>query len=91
MSELYAQSHYYADETNLVTMPGYAKVNVRVDYDPTKKLNLFIKADNILNTHYYRTVYLFKDANGDDVLNAEDATITVDPGALFYAGLKYKF
>ncbi len=91
MTEVYAQSHYFADETNLVTMPGYAKVNLRADYNPNKKLNFFVKVDNVLNTQYYRTVYLFSDRNGDDVLNAEDASITVDPGCVAYAGLKYKF
>ncbi len=91
MGEVYAQSSYYADETNLVTMPGYQKVNFRVDYDPTKKLNLFVKIDNAFDTQYYRTVYLYKDANGDGVMDAEDATITVDPGRVFYAGLKYRF
>ena len=91
MAELYAQSHYYADETNLVTMPGYEKVNLRADYDPTKNLNLFVKVDNVLDNQYYRTVYLFSDRNGDGKFDAEDATITVDPGRVFYAGLKYKF
>ena len=91
MTELYAQSHYYADETNLVTMPGYEKVNLRVDYDHNKNLNFFVKVDNVLDKQYYRTVYLFSDRNDDDILNAEDASITVDPGRVVYAGLKYKF
>jgi len=91
MAELYAQSHYYADETNLVTMPGYAKVNLRADYKPTDKLSLFVKVDNIFDKQYFRTAYLFSDRNGDDILDAEDASITVDPGCVAYAGLKYKF
>ena len=91
MTELYAQSNYYADETNLVSMPGYAKVNLRVDYNHNKHLNFFVKIDNILDKQYYRTVYLFSDSNYDGVLDAEDASITVDPGRVFYAGLKYTF
>jgi len=91
MAEFYAQSNYYADETNLVKMPGYGKVNLRVDYDPIKNLTLFAKVDNVTDNQYYRTVYLFKDANGDDKFDAEDATITVDPGRVFYAGVKYRF
>ena len=91
MTELYAQSHYYADETNLVTMPGYAKVNLRVDYNHNKNLNFFIKVDNILDKQYYRTVYLFSDRNRDGQLDAEDGSITVDPGRAVYAGFKYKF
>ncbi len=91
MSELYAQSDYYADETNLVKMPGYAKVNLRADYDYNKKLNFYLKVDNVLDKQYYRTVYLFSDRNYDGKLDAEDASITVDPGRVFYAGFKYKF
>ncbi|MCF6172906.1 MAG: TonB-dependent receptor [Campylobacteraceae bacterium] len=91
MTELYAQSKYYADETNFVTMPGYAKVNLRADYHYNKKLNFYLKVDNVLDKQYYRTVYLFSDRNYDGVLDAEDASITVDPGRVFYAGFKYKF
>ncbi len=91
MSELYAQSKYYADETNFVTMPGYEKVNLRVDYSYNKNLNFFVKVDNVLDKQYYRTVYLFSDRNNDDKLDAEDASITVDPGRVFYAGFKYRF
>ncbi|WOE70565.1 TonB-dependent receptor [Hydrogenimonas thermophila] len=91
MAELYAQSKYYADETNLVRMPGYEKVNVRVDYKHMKNLEFFAKVDNIFDKQYYRTVYLFSDKNDDDKLDAEDASITVDPGRVFYAGLKYRF
>jgi len=91
MSELYAQSHYYADETNFVTMPGYAKVNLKATYRPKKNLSLYVKVDNVFNTHYYRTVYLFSDRNDDGKLDAEDASITVDPGCVWYAGFTYKF
>ena len=91
MSELYAQSHYFADETNLVTMPGYAKVNLKIDYNHTQKLSFFVKVDNVLDTKYYRTVYLFSDSNEDGKLDAEDASITVDPGRVLYAGLTYEF
>ncbi|NPA59338.1 MAG: TonB-dependent receptor, partial [Epsilonproteobacteria bacterium] len=89
--EFYAQSKYYADETNLVKMPGYAKVNLKVSYTPIKDLEFFIKLDNALDKQYYRTVYLFSDKNGDDKLDAEDASIVVDPGRVWYAGLRYKF
>ena len=91
MTEFYAQSKYYADETNFVTMPGYGKVNMRLDYHYNKNLNFFVKVDNVLDKQYYRTVYLFRDRNRDDKLDAEDATITVDPGRVFYAGFNYKF
>jgi len=89
--EFYAQSSYYADETNFVEMPGYGKLNLKLTYKPTKNLELFAKVDNVFDKQYYRTVYLFRDSNGDDKFDAEDATITVDPGRVFTVGLKYKF
>ncbi len=91
MTELYAQSRYYADETNFVSMPGYGKVNLRLDYKLNKNLNFYMKLDNVLDKQYFRTVYLFRDRNRDGKLDAEDATITVDPGRVFYAGIRYKF
>ncbi len=91
MTEFYAQSKYYADETNFVSMPGYEKINMRVDYNHNKNLHFFVKVDNIVDNQYYRTVYLYSDRNDDDILSNEDASITVDPGRVLYAGLKYKF
>jgi len=91
MTELYAQSKYYADETNFVEMPGYAKVNLKATYYQKKNLEFFVKIDNVLDKQYYRTVYLFSDKSGDGTLDAEDASITVDPGRVYYAGLKYSF
>ena len=90
-AEFYAQSHYYADETNLVTMPGYGKVNLFANYNPTENLEIFAKMENAFDKQYYRTVYLFRDSNYDGKLDAEDASITVDPGRVFYLGLRYKF
>jgi len=89
--EVYAQSNYYADETNLVEMPGYTKVNLKATYQHKKNLEFFVKVDNVLDKQYYRTVYLYKDNDDDDKLTAEDASITVDPGRVWYAGFKYKF
>ncbi|QOR62732.1 TonB-dependent receptor [Sulfurovum sp. ST-21] len=90
-AEFYAQSEYYADETNLVTMPGYGKMNLFANYSPTENLEIFAKMENVFDKQYYRTVYLFSDSNYDGVLDAEDASITVDPGRLFYLGLRYRF
>ena len=91
MGEVYAQSRYYADETNLVEMPGFAKVNIKATYSHKKNLEFFVKIDNLLDKQYYRTVYLFSDNNENGKLDSEDASITVDPGRVYYAGLKYKF
>ncbi len=92
--ENYGQSGYYADETNLVWMPGYGIMNVQLRYNTKlngNRLEFFVRADNVTDKQYYRTVYLFSDRSGDGKLDAEDASITVDPGRTYYAGLKYTF
>ncbi|WP_457749851.1 TonB-dependent receptor [Sulfurimonas sp.] len=94
VTENYAQSKYYADETNLVSMPGYGIMNVQLRYNTKVKKNPFefyVRCDNIGNNQYYRTVYLFSDRNNDGILNGEDASITVDPGRVYYVGMKYSF
>ena len=91
MTELYAQSSYYADETNFVKMPGYEKVNLKVTYTHNNSLSYFARVDNVLDKQYVRTAFLTSDRDKDDDLDIEDATITVDPGRVFYAGLKYTF
>jgi len=91
MGTLYAQSSYYADETNFATMPGYAIVNLKATYQANKKLALYVQMNNIFDKQYFRTTYLYSDKNEDGRLNGEDASITVDPGRMIYAGLKYRF
>ncbi len=90
----YWQSSYYADETNFVKMPSYGYANLKVTYNTKIKkgsLEVFARVDNVFDKQYYRTVYLFSDRNNDGVLDAEDASITVDPGRVYYIGFKYKF
>jgi len=90
----YWQSSYYADETNFVKMPSYGVANLQVRYNTKFKkgnLEIFARVDNLFDKQYYRTVYLFSDKSGDGTLDAEDGSITVDPGRVFYVGFKYKF
>jgi len=91
MAEFYAQSSYYGDETNLVEFDGYGKLNLKATYKPTENLEFFAKVDNVFDNQYYRTVYLFSDRDYDGDLDAEDASITVDPGRMIYVGMKYRF
>ncbi len=94
VAENYAQSNYYADETNLVTMPGYMVMNLQLRYNTkiqNNKLELFVRTDNVFDNQYYRTVYLYSDRSGNGELDSEDASITVDPGRVFYVGAKYSF
>ncbi len=90
----YWQSSYYADETNFVKMPSYGYANLKVTYSRKVKkgdLEVFARVDNMFDKQYYRTVYLFSDKSGDGQLDAEDGSITVDPGRVFYVGFKYTF
>ncbi len=94
IGEAYARSGYYADETNLIKMDGYAYYNLQTRYEiamENSSLELYFKVNNIFDEQYYRTVFLTNDSNKDDVFDAEDATITVDPGREYYAGIIYRF
>ncbi|WP_456393811.1 TonB-dependent receptor [Nitratifractor sp.] len=94
ITENYLQSNYYADDTNTVNVPGYGIMNLQLRYQTEFKnnpLEFYVRVDNLFDKQYYRTVYLFRDRNYDGVLDGEDASITVDPGRVFYAGIKYRF
>jgi len=94
IGELYAQSSYYADETNLIEMPGYAYLNLQARYTMRfgkSELEIYAKVNNVFARHYYQTVYVTSDRNGDGVLDKEDPTITVAPGKEYFAGLIYRF
>ncbi|WP_200762272.1 TonB-dependent receptor [Nitrosophilus alvini] len=92
--EWYWQSSYYADETNFVKMPSYGVLNLQARYNTKINGNdfeFFARVDNFFDNQYYRTVYLYSDKSGDGRLDAEDASITVDPGRVYYVGMKYRF
>ncbi|MCK9473460.1 TonB-dependent receptor [Sulfurimonas sp.] len=100
IAEVYAKSSYYADESNLVKMDGYTLLNLQARYNTKffgNNLECFVKVDNALDKQYYRAVFLNSDKRGaadggtDDIINGEDASITVDPGRVFYAGVNYRF
>ncbi len=100
ISEVYARSDYYVDEPNTVKFDGYGLLNLQARYNQTlfdNPFEFFVKVDNVFDNQYYRAAFLHADkrgaANGrsDDIINGEDASITVDPGRVFYAGVSYKF
>jgi iron complex outermembrane recepter protein len=100
ITNVYAKSDYYADEAESVKFNGYALLNLQVRYN-TKvyedDLELFAKVDNVLDNQYYRAAFIHSDKRGnpdgsaDGLITDEDASITVDPGRVFYAGINYKF
>lgn len=100
ISEIYARSSYYADEVNTVKFDGYELLNLQARYNTKffgNRLECFAKVDNVLDNQYYRAAFLHSDKRGaadggtDDIINGEDASITVDPGRVYYAGVSYKF
>lgn len=99
ISELYAQSSYYADEPNEIELPGYAFLNLQARYNfkiDAHTFEFFAKVNNVFDKQYFKTAYLSSDRNVAGlspygVINAEDLSITVDPGREYYAGIKYRF
>ena len=75
-------------------MPGYGFLNLQARY-ATKldgnELEWFAKVNNVFDKHYFRTAYVIKDRDGDDILTQEDASLFVDPGRVYYAGVNYRF
>jgi iron complex outermembrane receptor protein len=94
IAEGYAKSSYYPDETNQVELGGYAFLNLQARYNMKIKennLELFAKVDNVFDNQYFRAAYLHTDRDGDNILTGEDVSIFVDPGRVYYVGMKYTF
>ena len=93
-SEVNAKSEYYADDLNQIKIPGHATLNLLASY--TNKIgdyqyNLFARVDNVFDKFYYNTARASSDRNEDGLFNAEDLSITVNPGRVYTAGLSVKF
>jgi len=92
--ELNARSRYYADELNRLEIPGYAVVNLMATYAGKTmgySYELFAKIDNLTDTFYYNTARASGDNNYDGTYDAEDLSLTVNPGRVLTAGLSVKF
>lgn len=93
-TEVNAKSEYYADDLNQIKIPGHATFNLLASY--TNKIgnyqyNLFARVDNVFDKFYYNTARSSGDRNEDGLFNAEDLSITVNPGRVYTAGLSVKF
>ena len=94
IAEGYAKSSYYADEMNIVKFNGYEVINLQARYYTKlfgNNLEMYAKVDNVFDNQYYRSALLHKDSRGAFGIDPEDASIIVDPGRVFYVGLKYAF
>ena len=94
-AEMNAQSGMYADEVNLVWTGGRTLFNAMVNYDLKTergmKWSAFARIDNLFDRFYYSTIRGGSDGDGNGVYNAEDMSITVDPGRVWTAGLSLAF
>lgn len=93
--EMNAQSGMYADDVNVVWVGGRSVYNLMANYEMKtergSKISFFAKVDNLFNRYYYGTIRGSSDSNGDNVYNAEDPSIVVNPGRVWTAGLSMVF
>ena len=94
-AEMNAQSGMFADEVNLVWVGGRTLFNAMVNYElkteQDMKWSAFARIDNLFDRRYYSTIRGGSDGDGNGVYNAEDMSITVDPGRVWTAGLSLAF
>ncbi len=94
-AEMNMQSSIYADEVNLVKIGGRTLFNAMANYEirteHETKWSAFVRIDNLFDRFYYSTIRGGSDGNGDGVYNAEDMSITVDPGRVWTAGISAVF
>lgn len=98
------RSTSWADEVNINKWPGRTLFNLTADY--TRKigwlkgatLNAFVRVDNVFAKRYYSIARGSNDSQSyatnfqyDGKYNAEDMSITVDPGRVWRAGISIRF
>ncbi len=93
--EMNAQSGIYADEVNIVWVGGRTTYNLMVNYefkrDGKMKWSAFARIDNLFDRYYYSTIRGGSDGDGNGVYNAEDMSITVNPGRVWTVGASLSF
>jgi iron complex outermembrane receptor protein len=94
-AEMNTQSGFYADEVNQIWVGGRTLFNAMVNYDIKTeggmKWSAFARIDNLFDRRYYSTIRGGSDADGNGIYDAEDMSITVDPGRVWTAGLSLAF
>jgi len=96
-TEMNAQSSYFADEINQEKIGGHTVFDLVANYDFSTGKNdgikwaLFGRVDNVLDRTCYNTARGMSDSNADNVYNAEDLSIVVNPGRRWTAGLTASF
>lgn len=96
-AEVNAQSGIYADELNWIRVGGRTVANLMANYEMKSsrdmKLSAFARVDNLFNRFYYTTIRASSDTSGnaDGKFNIADASIVVNPGRVWTAGLSLAF
>ncbi len=95
-AEVNAQSGIFADEVNVVRVGGRTVANIATNYEIKPaggryELSLFGRVDNLFSRYYYTTIRGGSDSDGNGVYDANDPSITVNPGRVWTAGLTAKF
>jgi len=88
------RSSQWADELNRVKVDGYSVVNLRTKYNTKVSkfpVEFFAQVNNILDKQYYMMPRATSDRNDDNVYDAGDMGLTVNPGRVYLAGLSVKF
>ncbi|MDP3291776.1 MAG: TonB-dependent receptor, partial [Sulfuricurvum sp.] len=93
-TEYSKKSDYYADDLNKIKIDGQEAVNILAEYK-AKMGNVtyafFARIDNLFDNQYYNTARASSDRDTNLLFNAEDLSITVNPGRVYTAGLSIKF
>jgi iron complex outermembrane receptor protein len=93
--EMNTQSGIYADEVNIVWVGGRTVYNLMANYEFKReqgmKWSAFARIDNLFDRYYYSTIRGGSDGNGDGVYDAEDMSITVNPGRVWTVGASLSF
>ena len=103
--EIDYQADSWADEINQEKWPGRTVFNLVVDYSRKldwpfagARLSAFMRIDNVFDTSYYNIARGTGDSASpttnykqDGVYNAEDLSITVNPGRVWRTGVSLRF
>lgn len=93
--ELNAQSGIFADEVNQIWVGGRSVYNLMANYEVKgegrTKWSAFARIDNLFDRYYYSTIRGGSDGDGNGIYNAEDMSITVDPGRVWTVGVSATF
>lgn len=93
-AEYNRKSNYYADDLNKIRVEGQEAMNLLAEYK-TKIHNVeysfFARIDNLFDNQYYNTARASSDRDENLIFDAEDLSITVNPGRVYTAGLSIKF